>query len=143
MTVLPFLAPMKGGGDRAFIERWKRMVERVPDEEQRLAYRDWAPILAELTRKQMNWSRAMEGCMARESKIITGWLKQGREQGGLDKMREVIQRNLSLRLKVVVPEPIRLAIEGTTDLAKLDEWYVASVEATDLADFRKRMRLDA
>jgi hypothetical protein len=143
LTVLPLLALLKGGGERAFIERWKRVVEGEPEEARRLSWRDWAPIMAELTRKQMNWTRAMEGWMARESKIITGWLKQGREQGNLDTMREVIRRNLELRLKVAVPEPIQLAIEGTSDMAKLDEWYVASLNATDLADFHKRMRLES
>jgi hypothetical protein len=142
LTVLPFLALMIGGGTPEFIERWKTAVEREPEPSGRIAIRDSALILSELTPRQVNWLRGTEGWMARESTLIKGWLNEGREDGKLIKARADLLKTIQLRLQDPVPEPIRLAIEGTNDLATLDLWFETALTTRSLAKLRRVMKLD-
>ncbi|MBY0228661.1 MAG: hypothetical protein K2W96_05210 [Gemmataceae bacterium] len=141
LTVLPFCALMGGAGDPAFIEGWKSAVMRERDEGRRLQYRDWALVMTELTGWQPGWKKATEGWMERESVMIEGWKSEGREEGELLTMRRALCDALQTRLRVAVPEALRHAIEGSNDLKKLHEWFLAALVASDLADFRTRMNL--
>jgi hypothetical protein len=140
LTVLPFLALMKGSGSEAFISRWKRAVETEPDADRRRLYRDWALIMSEETGRDVVWLKETEGWMARESKIITGWIKEGREEGGLATQRKNLLRVIERKIKVTVPDSIRLAVEGTTDMAKLQQWFDLALEARSLAQLRREIK---
>ncbi|MGL4549684.1 MAG: hypothetical protein ACRC33_00745 [Gemmataceae bacterium] len=142
LTVLPFLALMEGGGDPAFIARWKRAAEGEPDESRRLLYRDSALVMADLTRRQINWHQALEGWMERESAYINSFIKRGRDDGELRKARSFLLKALG-RLQNPVPESVRLAVEGTNDVATLDRWFRVAVRAENLSDVRREMNLEA
>ncbi len=141
LTLLPFLALMKGGGDPAFITRWKSAAEKEPDVGRRIVYRDSAHILSELTKWQVNWLQQTEGWMARESTLIKGWLKEGREEGELLRQRATLLKAIR-RHQDPVPEALRLAIEGTNDIATLERWFDAALVAASLADLRREMKVE-
>jgi hypothetical protein len=141
LTILPFLSLMQGSGTTAFIERWKAAVEREKDEGRRLAYKDWALILAELTGHEVDWLKATEGWMQRKSKIIEGWKKEGAEEAELRLTRKHLLRVLT-RLRDPVPEPVRRAIEGSNDPAKLEQWFDAATEAASFAAFCRVMGVE-
>jgi hypothetical protein len=133
---------MKGGGTLDFIERWKVAVEEEKDQARRVQYRDSALILAELTRWQVTWLRGTEGWMARESQLIKSWIGEGRELGRVETKRANLITLIERLISDPVPEAIRLAIEGTNDLATLDRWYKAAFEAGTVANMRREMKLD-
>ncbi|MBY0229039.1 MAG: hypothetical protein K2W96_07160 [Gemmataceae bacterium] len=140
LTILPFCALMKGAGEPAFIERWKLAVLTEPESARRLQYRDWAVILSDLTQWQVDWHRATEGWMELESPTINGWLARGEERGELRNKREYLLEAIRLKFRVRrMPEAIRRAVEGTHDMAKLDEWFRAVFSAESVADLRKAM----
>jgi hypothetical protein len=142
LTVLPFLALMDGGGTVEFIDRWKRVAEKEPDESRRKLYRDSAPIMAELTNQQVNWLRGTEGWMERKSQIIEGWKREGAEEGALLSMRRAVLRLIRVRLGEPVSESIRLAVEGTNDLPTLDLWLDAAGTASTLGELRQAMKME-
>jgi hypothetical protein len=143
LPVLPLLALMRGGGTPDFIARWKSAVEKEPDEARRLQYREAAIVFAELTRSQVNWLRATEGWMMRESQYIKSWERVGEERGELHKQRANLLKAIKLRLEDPVPESIRLAVEGTNDMSKLETWYEAALTVATIAELRKAMKVEA
>jgi hypothetical protein len=141
LTILPLLALMTGGGTPEFIERWKRTVERETDESIRRMFRDAVQVLAELTPWQVNWFQGTRDWMMRESQLINSWIREGEDLGQLKRSRYVLLI-LVRRLEDPIPDTIRLAVEGTTDLNKLDEWFKAALDAKTIADLRKQMQLE-
>ncbi len=77
----------------------------------------------------------------RESQYIKRWEKVGEDRGALQTRREYLLEAVKLRLENPVPEPIRLAIEGTNDLTTLDRWYQAALTLSSIAEFRKAITL--
>ncbi len=140
LTILPFLALMDGGGTVEFIDRWKQAVETEPDVTRRTLYRDSALVFAELTPRQVNWMRGMEGWMMRESQTIKGWMREGAEIAELRLMRTNLLEAIELRLEDPVPETIRLAVEGTNDTSKLKLWYRAALTTETIRELRKQMK---
>ncbi|MGL4549683.1 MAG: hypothetical protein ACRC33_00740 [Gemmataceae bacterium] len=140
LTVLPFCALMTGGDAPDFIRRWMLAVMRESDEGRRLLYRDWALVMAELTRWQPNWQRALEGWMERKSVTIEGWKREGRDEGRLIEKRADILRVAQARLNQPVPDSIRDAVEGSNDLGVLDEWLTAAALSDTVAELRRRMQ---
>ena len=112
------------GGTPELIERWKRAAEREPDEGRRRLFRDAALILAELTSCQVNWFHGTKEWLMRESTLINSWIREGEERGELNARRALLLKR-ARHLEDPVPESIRLAIEGTTDLEKLEQWIAA------------------
>jgi hypothetical protein len=143
LTVLPFLALMDAGGTVEFIDRWKRAVETDPDVRRRALYRDSALVFAELTPRQPNWLRGMEGWMMRESQTIKGWMREGEELGILRTKRGDLLELIGAHLEDPVPESIRLAVEGTNDLSRLQLWYRAALHAKTIGELRKQMKLES
>jgi hypothetical protein len=140
LPILPYVVLMKGGCEPGVIQRWPRVAERDPDVERRVKYRDAALVFAELTRGQVDWLRALEGWMERESEYIKRWRDEGVDLGTLKRSRDYLLKRVR-RLADPVPEAIRLAIEGTNDLQTLDRWFDAALDCTTIADFRKAMNL--
>jgi hypothetical protein len=134
--ILPWTVLMRGGGEPANIERWKRLVEREPDLEKRAAYRHFALELAELIPELVNWQRLLEGWEVRESQ----YSKTIEARGAVKQVQEDVLRILRFRLGTSAPEPIRLAVEGTNDRGVLDRWFDAALAATSWEDFRVKMQ---
>jgi hypothetical protein len=80
--------------------------------------------------------------MERESAYINSFISRGREEGEVRAKRADLLRVIGRRLTDPVPEPIRLAIEGTSDTGVLDRWLDAAIDANDLADMRRAMNLE-
>jgi hypothetical protein len=59
--VLPWVALMRGGGEAAIIEEWKRLADLEPDQRIRLEYPADALIFAELPGVWAQWKQALEG----------------------------------------------------------------------------------
>jgi len=87
-------------------------VGREPDVEKRAAYCAFALVFAELIPELVNWQRHLEGWQVRESQ----YLKSFEARGEVKRARAYLLEGLQVRLDSPVPEPIRLAIEGTNDL---------------------------
>jgi hypothetical protein len=73
----------------------------------------------------------------RESQYIKRWQKVGEERGALHTKREDLLEAVKLRLQNPVPDPIRLAIEGTNDLTTLDRWFKAALTSNGITEFRE------
>ncbi len=101
---------------------------------------------AELTRFQVNWNQATRDWMARESQYIKGWMKEGGDIAELRTKRAAVLKIIQ-RLANPVPESIRLAVEGTTDLDKLECWLDAALDAVSgvqtIAHLRTAMKLES
>lgn len=138
--VLPFVPLMAGGGELALIEEWKRVALREPDAAKRALYRDLALVFAELAKELVNWQGGLEGFEMQESTVVQGWINRGVQQEAVAARRAWLLRLLQNRFQTPVPEPIRLAIEGTNDVATLDRWFDAATSAPSLAEFRAAMR---
>ncbi len=132
LCILPWVVLMRGGGEPQMIERWKQLAAGEPDVEKRAAYRYFALVFAELIPQQVNWQRHLEGWEVRESQYTRSIEARGEVRARRADMLRVLQS----RLGAPVPEPIRLAIEGTNDLAILDGWFDAALAATSWAEFR-------
>jgi hypothetical protein len=130
---------MRGGGDPVLIERWKRMVEREPDVEKRAKYRAFALVFAELIPELVNWQRALEGWQMRESQYLKSFEDRGKSQGEVHGRRASLLEGLRLKFKSEVPEPVRLAIEGTNDVGTIQRWFQVLFSVDSWADFQKQM----
>jgi hypothetical protein len=140
LCILPWVVLMRGGGDPELIERWKQLAGREPDAEKRASYRAFALVFAELIPEEVVWQRHLEGWEMRESQYLKSFEDRGEAKGEVKRARADLLRILQSRLGVPVPEPIRLAIEGTNDLAVLDRWFDAALVAASWADFQAAMQ---
>ena len=80
--------------------------------------------------------------MMRESQTIKGWMREGAEIAELRIRRESLLELIGAQLEDPVPESIRLAIEGTNDVSKLDFWFKAALKTKSLGELRKEMKLE-
>jgi hypothetical protein len=64
-------------------------------------------------------------------------LKKGRAEGKAAAKVETLRRLLSKRFQQEIPEDVEARIRSTPHLAKLDAWIDTSLDASDLADFRR------
>jgi hypothetical protein len=140
--MLPWAPLMRGSSGAGFIERWKRLGATDPEAVNRAFYRDAALVFAELIKEQILWSQALEGWEMSESQYIKQFELRGEERGELRGRRLALLRAVELRLKDPVPEPIRLAIEGTNDPEALERWFEAALKAGSLAELRAAMKLE-
>jgi hypothetical protein len=62
---------------------------------------------------------------------------EGKIEGKAEAKVETLLRLLAWRFQAALPEELEAAIRSTADLVKLDGWIDASLEASDLADFRR------
>jgi len=139
LCILPWVVLMRGGGESQLIERWKQLASREAEVEKRVAYRAFALVFAELIPELVNWQRGLEGWEVRESQYLKSFEIRGEQKGELHGRRAYLLRVLQSRLCTPAPEPIRLAIEGTTDLGVLDRWFDAALTAASWADFQAVM----
>ncbi len=140
LCVLPWLPLLQGGGEPGLIEEGKRIAETELDVEFRVRWRDWALVLAELSKQFVNWQRGLEGWMVKESQVINGWLREGERKGELRQAREDLLEVVRDKYQVPVPEDIQLAVQGTNDTNMLRRWLLAAAKASTLEQFRTAMR---
>jgi hypothetical protein len=136
LCVLPWVVLIRGGGEPQNIDRWKLLASGETDPEKRAAYRFFALTFAELIPELVNWQRQLEGWEVRETQLS----KTIEARGEVKRARADVLVVLRSRLGGPVPEPIRLAIEGTNDLAVLDRWLAAALAAASWADFEAAIR---
>jgi hypothetical protein len=137
--VLPWVVLMRGG-EPANIDRWKRLVEREAAAEKRVLYRSFALTFAELIPELVTWQRHLEGWEVRESQYLKSFEDKGRHEGEVKRSRADLLTGLGLKLGGTVPEPIRLAIEGTNDLDTLDRWFRALFTVNSWEEFQATIR---
>jgi hypothetical protein len=140
LCILPWVVLMRGGGNPDRIERWKQQVVRETDIEKRSAYRAFALVFAELIPELINWQRHLEGWEVRESQYLKSIEARGEQKGEVHGRRAYLLEGLGLKFGSPVPEPIRLAIQGTTDLNTIDRWFHALFTANSWDEFQTRMR---
>lgn len=75
-----------------------------------------------------------------QSMVIEGWRdedrKEGRTEGRLSALRDVLQLLGNTRLGTALPDKARQAVEAETDLARLEEWVKAAGTATSIEQVR-------
>ena len=62
---------------------------------------------------------------------------EGEIEGKAKAKVEILLRLLTKRFNAAIPAELEACIPATADLAKLDAWIDAGLEAADLADFRR------
>jgi hypothetical protein len=134
--VLPWVPLMRSDDLPAIITEWKRLAESEPDTALRSAYAGLAVVFAELTKGLVQWQKGLEGWNVRESQIILGWKREGKEEGALETKRADLIHALEFRLRVTIPPELRNAIDGTNDLDILSRWFDAALGAQTLDEFR-------
>jgi hypothetical protein len=135
LSILPWVVLMRGGGDPATIERWKQLASWEPDVDKRALYRSFALVFAELIPELVNWQRLLEGWEVRESQYLKSFEDRGEAKGLVKRAQADLLTGLRLKFGSPVPEPVRLAIEGTNDLARLDRWFQALFAVSSWTEF--------
>ena len=69
-------------------------------------------------------------------------MREGAEIAELRTKREDLLKAVRLRLANPVPETIRLAVEGTNDLSRLELCYDTALTAKTVSELRKEMKLE-
>jgi hypothetical protein len=82
----------------------------------------------------------LEGGHVKESQLILGWIEKGRREGELRIQRTYLQQAVRARLADPVPENVRAAIEGTSDMSILDRWFDAALVVSTLEELRAAMK---
>jgi hypothetical protein len=126
--VLPWVPLMRGGGESASIEEWKRLADLEPDPQVRLQYAGDALVFAELPGVWAEWKKALEGWNVRESQQVQEWQAEAR--------RADLLRALEKRCKAPVPSDLAEAIQAAQDMDLLLRWFDAALEANTFDDFR-------
>lgn len=75
-----------------------------------------------------------------ESTVVQGWINRGVQKGALEQQRRDLLRVVQNKFQTTIPEPIRLAVEGTNDSVTLERWLDAAVTVATLAEFRAAMQ---
>ena len=78
----------------------------------------------------------------RESQYIKGWERIGEERAELRTKRVDLLELIQAQLEDPVSESIRQAIEGTNDLSVLQAWYRSALRVENIAELRKKMKLE-
>jgi hypothetical protein len=134
--VLPWVALMRGSGEPATIEEWKRLADLEPDPRVRLDYAVDALLFAELSDVWKQWKQALEGWNVRVSQQVLEWQNEGELKG----RRAALLRALEKRGKGPVPSDLAEAIQATEDMDLLSRWFDAALEANTLDDFRAAVK---
>jgi hypothetical protein len=141
LCILPFVVLMRGSGEARNIDHWKRLASKPEvDLETRALFRSFALEFAELIPEQVNWQRALEDWEVRESQYSKSLELKGKTQGVVLGRQEDLVQGLGFKFQTPVPEPVRLAIEGTKDLQTLNRWFRTLFEVDSLEEFQSRMK---
>jgi hypothetical protein len=151
-VVLAHLKTQETRGDANGRRTWKlRLIKRLYDrgldgEQVRLLFKflDWIMVLPRELEKRLSLDLAefeRERMMPYVSSIERIAREEGRIEGEIkgkaEAKVETLLRLLTKRFKTALPEDFNARIRSTADLATLDAWIDASLEASDMADFRR------
>jgi hypothetical protein len=146
--VLTHLKTQETRADPAGRRTWKlRLIKSLYDRaldgaQVRLLFKflDWMLVLPEELEEALSLDLAefeRERMMPYVSSIERIARQKGKAEGMAEAKVEVLMRLLARQFKVALPEELEARIRSATDLATLDAWIDASLEASDLADFRR------
>jgi hypothetical protein len=142
LSVLPWLAIMKGSDSMRFLQEWFEVAQREQVTEKRERIRDMTLVLAELARCQLDWLGLLRDWQMRESSWIKRWEDQGIDIGSVRNQRKVLVKLIKKNFEDPVPENLSKAIEGTTSLETLERWYDAALDAQTIGELRAAMKMD-
>ena len=131
-SVLPWVAPMRGGGMPAIIEEWKRLADLEPDQRVRLDYAADALMFAELPGVVAEWKRGLEGWNVRVSQQVLEWQAEAK----VETRRADVLHLLEDNCKAPVPTDLVEAVQRTTDMDLLLRWLAAASKANTFDEFR-------
>lgn len=134
--MLPWVALMRGSGEPATIEEWKRLADLEPNVQVRLDYAVDALLFADLADVWGPWKQALEGWNVRVSRQLQEWQNEARREGELKRQREVLLLALETRGKGPVPNDLAETIQATEDMDLLSRWFRAALVANSFDDFR-------
>lgn len=134
--VLPWVALMRGSGEPAAIEEWKRLADLEPDQQVRLDYAVDALLFAELADIRGQWKQALEGWNVRVSQQVLEWQNEARAEGELKRQRANLLLALETRGKGPVPSDLAETIQTTADMELLSRWFQAALKANSFDEFR-------
>jgi hypothetical protein len=135
--VLPWIALMRGSGEAAILEEWKRLADLEPEPRIRLEYAADALIFAELPGVSREWRNALEGWNVRVSQQVLEWQAEAK----VENQRANVLRALEKRCKAPVPSDVAEAIQATQDMALLLRWFDAALDSNSLDEFRAATQL--
>jgi len=131
-SILPWVVLMRGGGELATIEEWKRLADLEPNPAVRLQYAGDALVFAELSDVLRQWKVALEGWNVRTSQVVLEW----QAEAEVKTRRELLVQALETRCQSPVPSDLVEMIEGMQDRDTLKRWFNAAVVVTTFDDFR-------
>lgn len=134
--VLPWVVLMRGSGEPAIIEEWKRLADLEPDVQIRLNYGADALIFAELPGVWQQWKKALEGWNVRVSQQVQEW----QNEAIVETQRANLLLALETRGKGPVPSDLAQTIQSTEDMHLLSRWFRAALVANSFDDFRAAVK---
>lgn len=140
---------MHGGAEAAIMECWRELAAQEPDRRRRGDYGGLALVFAEAAGCLEVWKEALKEWNMIESQQVLEWMAQGEAKGKAEGMVQGEARgeaNAVLRLlaKRFPPGPTKdltAAIEATTDLQRLRNWFDLAYAANSLDAFRQAAAL--
>jgi hypothetical protein len=130
--VLPWIPLMRGGGDAAIIEEWRRLASLERNASRRADFGAIALIFAGLAKRKSAWQTGLEGWSVRDSTLIASWIKDGE----LKAQRKTLLRLLQLRLQTTLPHDLVETVNDCEDMNDLERWIDLSATANSLTEFR-------
>lgn len=134
--VLPWIPLMRGAGEAAIIDEWKRLAAQEPASRKRADYGGLALVFAMPAGRAAVWRRALEGWNMQECEIVSEWQEQARAEEAIARTRANLLRALQLRFQTPLPADLAAAIAALNDLEEVSRWFDASQTADSLAAFR-------
>lgn len=138
LCVLAWISLMRGGGEPATIEEWKRLALTEPDQDKRRVYAGLALVFADLAGCLNTWQKLLEGWNVERSRVTLEWEAHAEARA----KRQSLLRALQLRFKSPVPVDISQVIEGQSDHAILDAWFDRALTVSSLEEMRAPLGLN-
>jgi hypothetical protein len=139
-AVLPWIPLMRGGGELAIIEEWKRLATQEPDAHRRADFGGLALVFAELAKCWPAWKQALEGWNVQVSQQVLEWQAQarleGEQTGKLQQARQYALDALRHCCQGDVPDDLKAAVGSMSSLEDLTRWFHAALGAANLEAFR-------
>jgi hypothetical protein len=130
--VLPWVSLMRGGGESAIIEEWKRLADLEPDQQVRLQYAADARVFAELPGVRVQWEQALEGWNVLESQQVLEW----QAEAVVKTQQANVLRILEALCGSAAPADVASTIQASRDPEQLSRWFDAALKAKSYDQFR-------
>ncbi len=130
--VLPWLALMRGSGEPAIIEEWKRIADLEPDVRLRLEYAADALMFAELPGVWHQWRQGLEGWNVKVSQQVLEW----QAEAELKTRRIDLLRVLKALCGAEIPADVASGIQSCEDAEQISRWFDAALKVKSYEEFR-------